>query len=218
MKNIFVTATNTDIGKTYATTVLIEAFSKMGYKVGAFKPIETGVIDSPKDAQILLETCQTYNPQFSDITLSDVCPLQFSLPAAPYVAKGTKTLDFDKIQSSYEKIQQISDIVLIEGAGGLMVPLEADIFMIDLIRHFDAHTLLVTHDRLGSINDTLLSLEALASRGLQYTWCINRRAQSADFESITLPYYTDRFQTLYSLQHDLEKLTKRLIAYSHGHR
>jgi len=60
----------------------------MGYKVGAFKPVETGVQSYPQDASILLKTSQKLNSDFKSLTIDDICPVQFSLPAAPYVAKG----------------------------------------------------------------------------------------------------------------------------------
>ncbi|MCH9812557.1 MAG: dethiobiotin synthase [Epsilonproteobacteria bacterium] len=218
MKNIFVTATNTDIGKTYATTILIKKLAQSGLNVGAFKPIETGVITAPQDGLKLLKAVQEHNPNFKKITIDDIVPIQFSLPAAPYIAKKEERIDFDKIEKAYKKITSYSDIVLIEGAGGLLVPIEEDLFMIDLISHFNAHTLLITHDKLGSINDTLLSLEALNTRGLEYTWCINQRHDRDDFQTITLPYYLKHFKTIYTLQENIDQITQRLITYGHTHR
>ncbi len=210
MKSIFITATNTDIGKTYTTLKLLEEFSHQGYRVGAFKPIETGVSSYPQDAKKLLENSKKLNPDFNAINIDDICPLQFSLPAAPYVANNGEKIDLKKIEKSYKKLKKYCDILLIEGAGGLMVPVDKEYFMIDFIEFFNSHTLLVTHDKLGSINDTLLSLEALKKRNLPHTWCINRRHCKEDFENITLPFYKSKFERVLMLE-DIKTLSLELI-------
>lgn len=220
MKNIFITATNTDIGKTYTTIKLLHQFALMGYKVGAFKPIETGVAKHPLDAALLLETCQKLNDDFKSLTIDDVCPLQFTLPAAPYVANSGKKIDFEKIKRSYEKIKKYCDILLIEGAGGLMVPVEKEFYIIDFIDFFNAHALLVTPDKLGCINDTLLSLEALKNRKIPHTWCINNQ-NTKEFEKITLPFYEAEFERVFMLK-DIKTLSLELRGSlkinCHGHR
>ncbi len=215
MKSIFITATNTDIGKTYATLKLLEEFSRQGYRVGAFKPIETGVNSHPQDAKKLLQSSKKLNPDFNAINIDDICPLQFSLPAAPYVANNGEKIDLKKIKKSYTKLKKYCDILLIEGAGGLMVPIDREYFMIDFIELFNSHTLLVTHDKLGSINDTLLSLEALKNRNLPHTWCINNRHFKEDFEKITLPFYKKEFERVLMLE-DIKTLCLELIAKSNS--
>ena len=211
MKNIFITATNTNVGKTYTMVKLLEKFSTLGYRVGAFKPIETGVLNKPYDASLLLKTCKQLNPNFKKITLDEICPIQFSLPAAPYVAKKRENIDFLKITKCYKKLQDECDLLLIEGAGGLLVPVCKDFYMVDFIKEFNSHALLVTNDKLGSINDTLLSLEALKSRDIPHSWCINHFGNIDEFNKITLPFYKDRFDKIYSLQTSLDELTQNLI-------
>jgi dethiobiotin synthetase len=218
MKPIFITATNTNIGKTYTTLKLLHKLSTLGYKVGAFKPIETGVDGAPLDASLLLQTCQKLNPNFKLITIDDICPIQLSLPAAPYVANSGKTIDFKNIMERYKKIKRACDVLLIEGAGGLLVPVLKDFYMVDFIKLFDAHALLVTHDKLGAINETLLSLEALKNRNISHNWCINHFKEREDFKTITLPFYQDHFAKIFSLQNDLDALTEVLITNCNGHR
>ena len=93
MIKIFVTATNTNIGKTYTAIALMKEIVKFGLRPAAFKPIETGVLDGkPADGTILLKTMQELNPSTSKLTIDDVVPIQFELPAAPYVAKKDKTI------------------------------------------------------------------------------------------------------------------------------
>jgi len=216
MKNIFITATNTNIGKTYTTLKLLHLFAKKGYRVGAFKPIETGVKDYPPDAVLLLETSQKLNPDFLSFTVDDICPIQLLLPAAPYVAKKDIKIDFQKIYNSFNRVNRECDILLIEGAGGLFVPVEDNFYMIDFIDFLNSHALLVTHDRLGSINDTLLSLEALETRCISHSWCINHLEDRGDFKDITLPFYKEKFEKIFSLQDDIEELSLELIANCNG--
>jgi dethiobiotin synthetase len=213
MKTIFVTATNTDIGKTFATLLLLEEFAKKGYKVGAFKPIETGVKSTPQDGEKLLNKCKELNDSFKNVTIDDIVPITFSLPAAPFVAKKDKDIDFQKIKESFLKLSKLCDVLLIEGAGGLLVPIETNFFMADFIDFFDAVTLLVTSNRLGCINDTLLSTYFLDNIKKPYIWCVNEKYNIEDFEKITLPYYRRRFDDTLYLQRDKKKIVDKLLNF-----
>ncbi len=211
-KPIFITATNTHIGKTYATLKLLEDLSQKGLRVGVMKPIETGVIIVPEDASLLFETAKKYHPKLATLKLEDIAPYQFELPAAPYVARGRKHIVLERLQKAYAKIAALCDIVLIEGAGGLLVPIEDDIYMYDFIRIFDARVLLVGHDRLGCINDILLNLHLLDSLGVSdYEWCINFRENQADFEQVALPFLKKLFGRVLSLQEDRSKIIQSLV-------
>ncbi|MDD3325083.1 MAG: dethiobiotin synthase, partial [Sulfurospirillaceae bacterium] len=89
LKPIFITATNTDVGKTYTALKLIKALSLQGLHVGIFKPIETGVIeDKPLDGVMLWEEAKKHNPKMQNLTIGDIVPYRFCLSASPYVAKG----------------------------------------------------------------------------------------------------------------------------------
>ncbi len=204
---IFITATNTDIGKTYATCKLIEELANQGLHVGVLKPIETGVVEYPLDGQLLLQTAQKYNPKLKEFSTKDVVPIQYELPAAPYVSKGNEKIDIKVIHEAYKKMSDVSDVVIIEGAGGLMVPVDEDLYMYDFIKEFDAMTLLVTHANLGCINDTLLNINLLNSLDVDYEWCVNFRDNKDGFEKITLPYY----KKIISLQDDIKPLSQNLL-------
>lgn len=208
---IFITATNTDIGKTYTTCKLIEELGKRGLHVGVFKPIETGVIDEPLDGAILQEAAKKTNPALNSFTCSDIVPIQFTLPAAPYVAKENEKIDINSLHVAYEKIASVSDIVLIEGAGGLMVPIDENMYMFDLIKEFEAVTLLVTHANLGCINDTLLNINLLESLHVEYEWCVNFRDNKEDFDRTTLPFYQDKFGKVLSVQSNITQMADLLI-------
>ncbi len=210
MKNIFITATNTDVGKTYTTIKLISAFAEKKIRPGVFKPIETGVRNFPNDASLLLFECQKVNPLFHTLNVKDICTYDFSLPAAPYVADKFQKIKTEKILENRQKLEKLCDILLIEGAGGLMVPIKKEYFMIDLLKDLQAQPLLVTHDKLGCINDTLLSLNLLKNRGFSPQWCVNVREPDS-FAKTTLPFYKEYFKEIFILDEDLPALLERLL-------
>lgn len=211
---LFITATNTDVGKTYTTLRLLETLSAYGLKVGVMKPIETGVVTKPEDGTLLFEAAKALNPALETLNIHDIVPYQFELPAAVFVAKGRKKIDFDTLYAAYEKIEALCDIVLIEGAGGLLVPIETDVYMYDLIRLFNAKPLLVGHDRLGCINDILLNLHLLDTLGIDnYEWCVNSKSEESKvaFETITLPFFKKLFGRVLFVQSDMKTIAKSLV-------
>jgi len=170
----------------------MEEAAKRGLRPAAFKPIETGVTEKgPADGLKLLHAMHRLNPETRELAVEEIVPCRFALPAAPWVAKGASEIRYGYLQKKMEKVEGLCDILFIEGAGGLMVPIDARHFMIDLPRYFDAHTLLVAPGRLGSINDTLLSIEALRHRGIGFDLAINLREERESFEKITRPYYRE---------------------------
>ncbi len=199
-RSLFITATNTDVGKTYACEKILSNLADKGYKVGYFKPFETGVINQPVDGSSMLKLTQILNPNFLNVTINDVVPYQFELAAAPYIAKNSTTIDINFLLEKKKYLEQFCDILIIEGAGGLLVPLEKDLFIIDIIKVFEAHAILIVPSNLGSINDTLLSQEALKNRGLEYTWMINLHRDKDSFEEVTQPFYNEYFDEIEFLE------------------
>lgn len=212
MKPIFIIATNTNVGKTYTTLKLIDEFADAGLRPVVFKPIETGVELMPIDALALLKKAQSVNAELSTLTPYDITSYTFSLPAAPYVADKERSIDILKIKNDLLRLSKLGDIVLVEGAGGLMTPITKEFKMIDLIELFDAHTLLVTSSRLGSINDTLLSIEALQNRQLSFDWCVNIHESIDSFDNVTKPYYDNEFPSWWSVQNGLTEFVKNYIS------
>jgi len=190
MKEIyFITATNTDVGKSYTSEVFLNYFAKQNKKVGYFKPIETAVKDIPIDGTKLLKIAQTLNKNFQ-VTIDDIVPYQFSLPAAPFVASNAQHIDIKLILSKITYLLKFCDILIIEGAGGLMVPINQNYFMIDLIKDINpTNTFLVSSSQLGSINDTLLSQKLLEQYQIKYNWYINLYKDKNNFFDITFPFY-----------------------------
>jgi len=200
-KTIFITATNTDIGKTYASTKFLNYFSKQGLKVGYFKPFETGVIDNtPSDGSKIFELVKKLNPKFEKLSINDIVPYWFTLPASPYVANKDRYINIEFLKEKKEYLQSFCDILLIEGAGGLFVPIKKDFFIIDLIKEFNCKTFLITPSKLGCINDTLLCIKALKSAKIDFEFFINLYQDIDNFEKISKPFLLDYFGKLNFLQ------------------
>ena len=160
---LFVTGTDTGVGKTVVACALLRAFRARGVDVGAMKPIETGVgPEGPLDALALREAAGAGD------ALDDVCPQRFALPAAPTVAARAegRRVDAGAIYAAHGRLTARHDCVIAEGAGGLLVPATEELSMADLARKLELPLLIVARAALGTINHTLLSLEAATERGL----------------------------------------------------
>lgn len=198
-KQIFITATNTDIGKTYAASKFLNYYAKQGLKVGYFKPFETGVISHPIDGLKMLELTKKLNKEFEAININDVVPYQFILPAAPFVSNKKENninIDIEFIKEKRDYLMNFCDILIIEGAGGLMVPLKKEYFIIDLIKELNCKTILITPSKLGCINDTLLSLQALKRQNINHEWYINLFQDKDSFYEVSYPFYKEYFEEI----------------------
>jgi dethiobiotin synthetase len=211
VQSLFITATGTNVGKTHTTLKLIEALASKGHSIGVFKPIETGVTDMAPDATILLEACQKVNRNFKGLTIQDITSYTFELPAAPFCADIDNILNLKQIIKKHEELSKLCDILLIEGAGGLMVPITREYMMINLIKELNTKTLLVTPSRLGCINDTLLSILALRTFDIDFEWCVNLYEDRENFNQVTKPYYDAVFPEWWSVDEGLAKFTTHLL-------
>lgn len=210
MQSLFITATGTNIGKTHTTLKLIPLLAARGISVGVFKPVETGVTHNAPDASRLLEACQKVNSHFSSFSPTEITAYTFPLPAAPFCADTTHTLSLEKIFEKYQQLSSLCDLLLIEGAGGLMVPLTQEHTMINLAQMFQSNVLLVTPSRLGCINDTLLSIEALKQREIPFEWCVNLYEDKTTFAHVTQPYYDACFPEWWSVEEGLARFVARV--------
>lgn len=160
---VFVTGTDTGVGKTVVACALVRGLRARGIETGVIKPIETGVgADGPADAIALRDTCGQRD------SLGDVCPQPFELAAAPSVAAAAagRPVDLSAISRAYDRVRRGCDFVVAEGAGGLLVPIADGFDMLDLALRLRLPALLVARAALGTINHTLLSLEIAHQRGL----------------------------------------------------
>jgi dethiobiotin synthetase len=164
MRALFVTGTDTGVGKTFVTTALARGLRAAGIDVGVMKPIETGVPpDGPEDARALRRAAAVDDP------LELVCPVRFALPASPEAAARaeSRTVPLAAIRDAYATLAGRHAFMLVEGAGGLLVPIDGAIDMADLARSLGLPILLVARANLGTVNHTRLSLEAAERRGLE---------------------------------------------------
>lgn len=209
-KRIFITATNTNIGKTYTTKLILKAFADKGLKVGVIKPIETGVVDYPLDGEELLECVKGLNPKLWSLEVEDIVPITYSLPAAPFVASNNTPLDLKKVLRKIEEMEASCDIVIIEGAGGLYVPIDEHTMMIDLIKLLDAKALLVTHCSLGCINNMLLSKKALELHQIPHIVAFNCREDDKSFRVVSEPYFIKTGQKVLKVGDDIDSICELL--------
>ncbi len=158
---IFVTGTDTGVGKTFASCLLLELSRARGIRWGVMKPVETGVDEhGPEDAQRLRSAALCRDP------LEEICPQQFAMPAAPSVAAAAEqtSVQMPSIERAWNQLKEKHSLLLVEGAGGLRVPLDKKTDMGDLALRFGLPLLLVVRGRLGTLNHTRLSLDYARQR------------------------------------------------------
>lgn len=164
----FVSGIDTNIGKSYATAYLARLWRDKGINAITQKFIQTGNPDGySEDIELHRRLMgMDYLPEDEQgLTKPEI----FSYPASPDLASriDKRAIDFDKINHATEILSERFDAVLVEGAGGLMVPLKGDFLTIDYIQQLGYPLIFVTSGRLGSVNHTLLSFEAIKRRGIK---------------------------------------------------
>lgn len=177
----FISGIDTGIGKTYTTGYLAKLWSEQGQHVITQKLIQTGNVDVSEDIQQHREIMGTgwLLEDESKLTMPEI----FTYPASPHLATKLdgRDIDFAKIEAATQQLAEKFEVVLLEGAGGLMVPLTTEMLTIDYLEQKKFPVILVSSGRLGSINHTLLSLEALKARGLSlYALAYNLNDESQD--------------------------------------
>jgi len=180
-RGFFITGTDTGVGKTEAACLLARSFRGAGLRVGVMKPVETGCPESdgklvPVDALKLQEAAG------SEARLEIINPYRLPLPLSPQTASEhfDITIEFEKIKSCYEELSIDSDVMLIEGAGGLLVPVSEGRSMADLALSLGLPVIVVAANRLGAINHTLLTVRCAISMGLNVAGVILNNATPED--------------------------------------
>ncbi len=163
MNGVFITGTDTGVGKTIVTCGLALALKDRGMNPGVMKPIETGSDPYAEDALFFKDMLDLSNP------LNEICPIQFKLPLAPLAASELENKKFSlaPIINTFSKMSKEKDFVFVEGAGGLMVPIFQDFLMAHLANLLDLPIIIVVGNRLGGINHTLLSFHYAQAIGLK---------------------------------------------------
>lgn len=167
-QSIFITGTDTGVGKTYVACRLIREYVAQGYKVVGMKPVAAGCewIDGQwvnEDVALLTAASNVSAPK------EFINPYCFTPPIAPHIAAEQVgvTVDMQVIKHAYDALAKIADIVVVEGAGGLLVPLNADETIADLIQLLNLPVVLVVGLKLGCINHTALTLGAMEARAIE---------------------------------------------------
>jgi dethiobiotin synthetase len=162
-RGIFVTGTDTGVGKTVIACGLARGLRQRGIDVGVMKPCETGIGPAgPLDALALRSAAGANDP------IEVVCPQSFALPAAPSVAAQVegRVVDLERIRVASKTLATRHEFLLVEGAGGWLVPITAEFAMADLAAELGLPVLVVARASLGTINHTLLTVEAIERRGI----------------------------------------------------
>ena len=160
---VFVTGTDTDVGKTVVTAALAVALKRLEYEVGVMKPIETGISPSRIDRS---DAARLRAVIESEETLGAICPYQFELPVAPLAAAQGERRNIDSavIRQVYRLLVNRYDYVVVEGVGGVRVPIMPRVDVMDLIAALRLPVVVVGRAGLGGINQALLTIDALRRR------------------------------------------------------
>jgi dethiobiotin synthetase len=157
LKSLFITGTDTDVGKTYIAAGLAVAFRKMGIDVGVMKPFAAGRAEKKgyksEDIVILSRAAKACDPE------KLVNPQFFKIPASPYTAwKTLKTKPkISTILSSFKKLTKLHDMILVEGMGGIMTPILKDYYITNLIKEMKIPAVIVTRSKIGTVNHTIMT-------------------------------------------------------------
>jgi dethiobiotin synthetase len=172
---IFVTGTDTGVGKTRVAVALCRAFAARGIRVAAMKPIASGCVLTPEglrneDAMALL-AAMSVRARYSDVN-----PYAFLPAIAPHIAarEAGVGIDLEVLSRAFEHLRSQSQVVIVEGAGGWLAPLDASRAFADLAVHWRTDVVLVVGLRLGCLNHALLTAESIERRGLRLRgWVAN---------------------------------------------
>lgn len=162
--SFFITATDTDVGKTFVTSALLFKFKELGYKTRAIKPIETGINEdtvlskSDISSYMQVDRANNFAPRYS-----------FKFPSSPHYSAALegRKIDIDEVFDFCKFHMKNSEVTLIEGAGGVLVPFDEKSSFIDLIKMLDIPVILVISNKLGAINSTLLNIDFLQNHGIE---------------------------------------------------
>lgn len=172
-QGIFVTGTDTGIGKTFVATALLRALAASGMRAVGMKPVAAGIASGDAANADVAALAAAGNV---DAALADRNPYAFAPAIAPHIAAAQAgvAIGLDRIDAAYASLARDADVVVIEGAGGVLVPIDARHDMLDIAQRLRLPVLLVVGIRLGCLNHALLSAAAVSERGLRLAgWIAN---------------------------------------------
>ena len=175
---VFITGTDTGVGKTVVSAALAAALMRLGHNVGVMKPVETGVSPSKpssSDAGRLQAIVE------SEETLGAICPYRFELPVAPVAAAqaARRSIEVGAVRQIYRLLSNRYDYTVVEGVGGVRVPLTAKADVLDLAAALKLPVVVVGRAALGGINHALLTVDALQRRKIPLVALVLNRTQPA---------------------------------------
>jgi len=159
MTGLGITGTDTNVGKTVVTTALVSALYERGVRVAAMKPVESGGTD---DGDALRKAAGNVFPT------ELVTPVLLAEPLAPLVAarRAHRTIDIETLDTAFHTLRRESEIVVVEGAGGLLVPITRSVHFGTLFHRWALDVVIVAANRLGAVNHTLLTVDSARAQGL----------------------------------------------------
>jgi len=162
--NVFITGTDTNVGKTLITAGIAGAAASFGYTAGVYKPVQTGI--EMFNGRIINSDLDFVN--FVDQKIITKCGYNFSLPAAPALAAEIEKIKIETeiFIKDFEELNKKCDVVIVEGAGGFLVPVYEDFLIRDLVKLLNIPLIIVARPDLGTINHTLLTIEAAKNSGI----------------------------------------------------
>jgi dethiobiotin synthetase len=165
MTGVFVTGTDTGVGKTVVAAGIAGAMRRDGIDVGVMKPIATGVPrknTKSADAELLAKLSDSKDPD------NEINPIFLPLEASPFAASRILNIDvkLEDVFSAFKHLSEKHEFVVVEGIGGVMVPIRKDYFVIDMIKEMKLPVLIVSRAALGTLNHTLLTVKACKESGL----------------------------------------------------
>jgi dethiobiotin synthetase len=187
---LFITATDTGVGKTVIASAIANWFHRRGKRVGVCKIVATGCI--LRGDQLVSEDAESLaRASGSRFPLEVVCPIRYAEPLAPAVAaeRAGVSLDWSLLQQSLDTLASQSDVLIVEGVGGVMVPMDDRHTVLDVAAWLKLPAIVVARPALGTINHTVLTVNALRAAGFDVAGVVINRclANSADVAEQTNP-------------------------------
>ncbi len=181
-KSIFIVGTNTDIGKTFVSGGIVYTLNKNDINTCYFKPVQSGV---PKDEDDNLSDVE-FIKKISGIKqdIRDMNAYSFEEPISPHLAARRQSvlIDKKKILEQYRELEKIHDYIVIEGAGGVIVPITEDYYIYDLIKDMNSKVIVVASSKVGTINQTCLTVDFLRRQGIEISGIVINRYSGEFYE------------------------------------
>lgn len=177
--NLFLTGTDTDVGKTFVAALLVRGLRKAGFDTAGMKPICCG---GREDAEVLQAAADNTVP------LNDINPVWLRPPAAPYTASiiENRQIDLSLIRETFTRLRKNHRSLIVEGVGGWMVPITRDYFVADMAAEFGLPVAVVVRNKLGALNHALLTVRDIRARGLECAGIIwNHMEETEDTATTT---------------------------------